>query len=309
MRPESSPVRPYSSLQPRKRQKRRKQPSHQRVVKPKSRWLWVFGLLALWLVCTGAATFQPLSYRFDQFPQWQTKPPVEAAQGDLTYPDWFEGDWSVTTTLQELYAPLAPEVITPGFESNRDYLHQPVRFQARFQTQKPSAAPLPWLRLLLPDASFSSAERSVVADRALNGLNLARAYLNQADAGFGDRFVQKVIVDPQNPNRQVTRMQGDRQLISTIVGRLTEVPAAHRYLTTELSQQVFRGIPRPYINEVETTTDYRYQPRGSSTADTPTIVADQITAIYLSPQDPDYFKAGDRPVALYRYRLEFEPLS
>ena len=38
-------------------------------------------------------------------------------------------------------------------------------------------------------------------------------------------------------------------------------------------------------------------------------MADQITAIYLSPQDPDYFKAKDKPVALYRYQLAFSPLE
>jgi hypothetical protein len=38
--------------------------------------------------------------------------------------------------------------------------------------------------------------------------------------------------------------------------------------------------------------------------DSNNISAEQITAIYLSPQDPDYFKAGDRPVALYRYHLD-----
>ncbi|MEL6327067.1 MAG: DUF6816 family protein, partial [Cyanobacteria bacterium J06626_23] len=38
----------------------------------------------------------------------------------------------------------------------------------------------------------------------------------------------------------------------------------------------------------------------------PAITADQITAIYLSPRDPDYFKAFNKPVALYRYRLTFE---
>jgi hypothetical protein len=47
--------------------------------------------------------------------------------------------------------------------------------------------------------------------------------------------------------------------------------------------------------------------------DRPAIIAEQVTAIYLSPQDPNYFEAIDpeslfgqpRPVALYRYRLEF----
>ena len=37
--------------------------------------------------------------------------------------------------------------------------------------------------------------------------------------------------------------------------------------------------------------------------------ADQITAIYLSPQDPDYFKAKGQPVALYRYQLSFSPVQ
>jgi hypothetical protein len=40
-----------------------------------------------------------------------------------------------------------------------------------------------------------------------------------------------------------------------------------------------------------------------------TRAANQVTAIYLSPQDPDYFAAGGRPVGLYRYRLEFFPES
>ena len=35
--------------------------------------------------------------------------------------------------------------------------------------------------------------------------------------------------------------------------------------------------------------------------------AGQVTAVTYNPQDPDYFKADSRPVALYRYRLEFVP--
>jgi hypothetical protein len=68
-----------------------------------------------------------------------------------------------------------------------------------------------------------------------------------------------------------------------------------------VSQQVFRGTPHLYFNTVETTTAYR---RLHSS-----IEANQVTAIYLSPQDPDYFKAVDRPVALYRYRLQLLPVE
>jgi hypothetical protein len=134
---------------------------------------------------------------------------------------------------------------------------------------------------------------AVVADRAFNGLSLARAYL-------GDRTVKAVKVDPDSPNRQITILQGDRQLISIVTDRATELKE-NRYVTTEIFGQQFRGTGvRPYFNQVESTTAYCYTP--DTTAK---IIADQVTAVYLSPQDPDYFKAGDRPVALYRYRLEF----
>ncbi len=275
------------------------------VVKPKWRLIWLLGLLMLWLVCTGATPFHPLAYRLEHYPYWVTKPPVETAKGDLTYPDWFEGTWRVTTTLMDLTAPLAPDVVTPGFDSNRDYLNQPITFRARFLQKTSTSYGLSrWVKEAQALFSLSSAQPAVVADRAFNGLNLVRAYLNQSSSGMGDRLVVAVTVAPDDPNRQITRMEGDRQLVSTVTGRLTESITPHRFITTEVFQQVFRGIPQPYLNEVETTTDYRY----TSNADAP-ITADQITAIYLSPRDADYFKAGDRPVALYRYRLEFYPES
>jgi hypothetical protein len=289
------------------------------VVKPKWRLAWLFAMLVLWLVCTGSTPFYPLSYRLAHYPEWNTKPPVDVATGDLSYPDWFEGTWQVQTTMVEAIAPLSPDVVTPGFDGNQAALNHPVTFSARFvrhdansrRRTPPSFNPLQGLGQLSPpafNASFSSSGTTIgtaiVADRAFNGLNLMRATLNQMTDGMGDRLVKSVVVDADNPNRQLTRMEGDRQLVSTIVGRRTEVPDAGQFITTEVFQQVFRGISQPYVNEVETTTDYHFR------ADAPVpITADQVTAIYLSPRDPDYFKAGDRPVALYRYRLEFSPES
>lgn len=223
------------------------------------------------LLWSGIAAASPLSERLAQFPDWQTKPPVQAAKGDLGYPNWFTGDWQVTTTLVDLAAPIAPDVVTPGYESNRAYLNQPVPFAVRFVRQG----------------------GQLVSDRAYNGLNLAKAYL-------GDRVVLAVKVDTHNPNRQITILRGERQLVSTVTGRATESPHADTFLTSEVFQQEFRGAPQLYFNIVETTTAYQ------QFAEPPEIIADQVTAIYLSPQDPDYFKAGNRPVALYRYRLEFQ---
>ncbi|MEB3357515.1 MAG: hypothetical protein VKK04_12375 [Synechococcales bacterium] len=277
------------------------------IIKRKRRWVWVVLLVTLWLLCSGMASATPLLERLSQFPQWDRSPPVGAVRGDLLYPAWFAGTWTVTATLVDMAAPFAPDLVSPGFESNRQYLNEPVRFQARFiQPAPPSAKFPPFLAQLRLQRSGD-----IVADRAFNGLNLTRAYLNQAEAGLGDCLVRQVKVDPADPNRQVTLMKGDRQLTSRVIGRAVEVPCAdasrdgcNQFVATEVMQQVFRGIPQPYINQVETTTAYHYQP------DQPApITADQATAVYLSPQDPNYFVARSRPVALYRYQLMFERAS
>ena len=82
----------------------------------------------------------PLSDRIAAFPQWQAQPPVQAAKGDLDYPPWLAGTWKVTSTLMDLAAPLAPEVVSPGFESNRQYLRQPIEFLVRFEPTAASIA-------------------------------------------------------------------------------------------------------------------------------------------------------------------------
>ncbi|MBD1887774.1 DUF6816 family protein [Coleofasciculus sp. FACHB-SPT9] len=238
----------------------------------------ILGLL-LW---GGEAQAGVLADRLAQFPHWDSKPPVSAAKGDLVYPDWMEGTWNVTSTLVDLVAPLAPEIVTPGFESNRRQLNQPVNFPVRFKNQDAIAV------------STKGKNQPVVADRAFNGLSIGKAYL-------GDRAILSVKVDPNSPNRQVTLLRGDRQLVSIVTSRGTETLAPDRFIATEVSQQVFRGTPQPYFNIVETTTAYQWIHSS--------IEADQVTAIYLSPQDPDYFKAVDQPVALYRYQLQLLPVE
>ncbi|PSN17152.1 hypothetical protein C7271_19240 [filamentous cyanobacterium CCP5] len=252
------------------------------------RFFWLSLLLLVWLLCSGEAQAGPLQERLEQFPDWTNKPPVQVAEGDLIYPNWMAGTWQMTTTLVDLAAPLAPEVVTPGFEGNQDWLDQPIACLVRFVPEGAS------LRRFLPLVRHGT---KILSDRAFNALSLARAYL-------GEEAVQTVRVDPTNPNRQVTLLQGGRQLESTITRRAVETLDDHTFVTSEVYQQIFRGTDRPYLNEVETTTAYRWQ------SDSPTpLMADQVAAIYLSPKDEDYFKAINRPVALYRYHLEFEPVD
>lgn len=260
---------------------------------------WQFGLV-LMLVLWGndLAIAGVLSERLAVFPHWENKPPVELAQGDLSYPEWMAGTWEVSSTLVDLVAPLAPKLITPGFESNRQYLHQPIKFLVKFgqptyrqnlsQPSQIQLVPIPLVKNQKQQASL------VVADRAFNGLHIAQAYL-------GNDRVLSVKVDPANPNRQITVLPGDRQLVSIVTGRLSETIAPDEFIATEITQQIFHGQTDIYLNEVETTTRYQLQNSGA-------IAADQITAIYLSPQDPDYFTAAGHPVALYRYQLELLPV-
>ncbi len=245
-------------------------------------------LLVCWFLSSVTAEAGLLTDRLATFPAWHDKPITQPAEGDLTYPDWFTGTWTMTSTLVDLAAPLAPAIVTPGFDSNRQYLNQAIACPVRFVVS--NALPTSRMLALLPLKGL--VKSPVIADRAFNGFNLAKAYLGDS--------VLAVNVDPHSPNRQSTLLQGGRQLISVVTARAVETPDPDRFLTTELFQQVFRGVPNPYLNQVETTTAYH-----RLTSEQPAIVADQVTAIYLSPQDPQYFKAGDRPVALYRYRLKF----
>ncbi len=247
--------------------------------------LWVALLVLVWLLCSGEAMASPLAERIAMFPNWSSKPPVQPSEGDLVYPAWMNGSWRMTSTLLEMTAPLAPEIVTPGFEGNRQFLEVPIEADIRFQKSRVSQG-----KFL--NRPLKTTE-GVVSDRAFNGLSLGRAYL-------GDDWVEAVKVDPDNPNRQITFLKNNQQLVSTVTGRAVDQPDSDTFITTEVFQQFFRGgRPTVYLNEVENTTAYHRERNH--------IVADQITAVYLSPQDPDYFKAIDQPVALYRYGLELYP--
>jgi hypothetical protein len=249
-------------------------------------------MVIILLFTPGNAVAGPLADRLQVFPQWQSKPPVSVAEGDLIYPDWIKGTWDVTSTLIEQIAPLAPNLMTPGFEKNQAYLNQPVQFQVRF-VEGSKLYRQRWRGIPIP----VSRNQGVVADRAFNGLKIAQAYL-------GSRAVESVKVDPEDPNRQITVLNGDRQLVSLVTGRGSEIPAPDQFISTEITQQIFRRQPQIYLNEVETTTHYQ------RVKDAPEkITANQITAIYLSPQDPDYFAAGGKAIALYRYQLELSPVA
>jgi hypothetical protein len=255
---------------------------------------------------------ETLADRLASYPDWHGKPALNPNFEEVAYPAWMAGNWICKSTLIDMVAPLAPGVTTPGFEGNRKYLNEPVSFEVRFGTTKTK----PMARWGFPTGiNFSrSAQDKIVVDRAFNGLSIATAYL-------GEGAVRSVVINPRLPNEQLTTLKDGLQLLSVTTGHQSETPESNLFLTSEFFQQIFRGSETPFLNQVETTTKYQYSPpqslssEPSSLSDNserkeiPSIVADQYTAIYLSPQDPNFFQAGTAPVALYRYRLELTPVK
>ncbi|HEY9826975.1 MAG TPA: hypothetical protein V6D19_16165 [Stenomitos sp.] len=266
------------------------------------RWkrvLWGLALLFWVSVCISApAIAGALETRLLQFPDWRSLPDLPTAQADLYYPQWMAGEWQVDSILTEAVSPLAPEIVSPGFAAISAQLHQPVHFRVRFQPAVVSGVE----RGLWVPQSVGQKQR-LVADRVYNGMNLAEAEL-------GKGVIESIRLDPRSPNAQVVRFADGQTLATQISNRATETPSADVFISSELYRQTFRNAVQIYLNQVENTIAYRriVSDQPDSLAQ-PHIEAEQITAIYLSPQDPAYFKAQGRPVALYRYRLRLEAVE
>ena len=88
----------------------------------------------------------------------------------------------------------------------------------------------------------------IVGDRAFNANSVGRALLGEQ--------LQRVRNDPQNPNRQLADLSGDRYLESTVVGRRSEHPPMDQFLADELSLQVLHSPGDPRVSQVETLRRY-----------------------------------------------------
>ena len=93
-------------------------------------------------MCSGQVAAATLTERQQAFPNWQSKPDVQLSEGDLAYPIWMNGTWRMTSTLIDMQAPLAPDIVTPGFEGNRQFMHKPVRAVIKFKPVKVCASTL-----------------------------------------------------------------------------------------------------------------------------------------------------------------------
>lgn len=261
-----------------------------------SKFLLIFLLLLNLIFNTSPVKAETLTERIATYPNWQDKLELPTPQQDLIYPHWFAGKWQVRSQLVEQIAPLAPDFVTPGFDNNQQYLNEDIQFKVKFIPSFPVAEN----KGFIPSLVNTNQVPIIIADRQFNSLQITQAYLKDRQENQKPLEI-KVIVNPKNANEQMTEISADNQLVSTIIGRKQETISETEFLTSELTRQFFRRPFSVYLNLVETTTKYQL-------INSRTIKADQFTAIYLSPEDPDYFQAKNQPVALYHYLLTLDKL-
>lgn len=137
-------------------------------------------------------------------------------------------------------------------------------------------------------------------------------YKNLIDSTLGYAAVSQVLYDGgREPNRcSIVFEQGRTRNAERIElfanARACEVVTPDIYLTSEASRQVtfspstLSTVARQAVTEYQTFATHRRQSDG-------TIRSNLLTAAYLDPQDPNFFKAVDQPVAVYSHDIKFTP--
>ena len=122
---------------------------------------------------------------------------------------------------------------------------------------------------LLHQARFRLNQRGdLVGDRVFNARSIGEALL-------GDQLL-RVEQDPDQVNRQLARLKGDRMLETTVIGRRESNPRKRLvFFSDELALQVLHGPAAPRISRIETLT--RYERCGAA------ICADQRQVSHAGP--------------------------
>lgn len=212
-------------------------------------------------------------------------------------PAWMESTPALLAPLeQRLGAWPAWSLPAPLPRPGREDLIWPAWFRGEWDVSTTPAEgaepPLRWRARFLPDGRGGA-----VADRAFNASQIGAALL-------GDQLLG-VRNDPANPNRQVSRLRGDRLLESTVVGRRSVRPDEASFLADELTLQVLHGPGNPRISRVEVLGLWQRLENGS-------IAGEQWIASYSSPaaglaaeaQHPQRFN-----LRLVPLQPEFDPAS
>lgn len=220
------------------------------------------------------------------------KPLFNVPPGELSFPAWFEGEWDCTMRFRGYQFPQLATV-------SREEIVKDVAI-AGFQ--KLSIAHVPDVGREKTDfvARWNRRGGKVVEDRKLNLGNVI-------DAVLGYRAVNDVRYDgAREPNRCSVVFEQGRTRNAERIELFTNARASESvddglFLCSEYFRQV--TFSPSTLSSVARQAVTEYQAFWTHRRDGDTIRSNLLTAAYLEPQDPLFFKAVDQPVAVYSHDL------
>jgi hypothetical protein len=244
--------------------------------------------------------------RLDAAPGSITQPSYLAPWDPKTiyYPRWLFGQWNVTSTFTRVATPLR-KYVPEGFlqqanaPSKDGGVGSTYKYALRFYSTLPDTF-LNNARFML---GLGYPEDAIIADKAFNTKQTSDAFLGYPGA------VASVEFDPRDsPLRQtveLSRLGPDmvpllpRRIELYVNALKSEQPGGKEgdgnvFVTSELARQVLIAVRDVQVTDYEVINEYRLVGQGK-------IEGRQRSLLYLQPQDPNYFRAGNKAVAVYDY--------
>ena len=252
---------------------------------------------------------------------WQ-QPPWAAKQ--LYYPRFMFGEWQVDMTFSAVRAPLGRKLVPQGFLDAADAAAEDggvgstYSFRQRFYSTLPDT----FENNMIVQLGLGMPRDAIIADRAYNSRQSTDAFLGYAGAVSSSEY------DPSNsPLRQVLMLGTlgpdaaplpPRRIELYINALRSESGAAgggseaeqprepsiynageagrpgETFATGERLRQVMVGVRQADVTDYELLHEYRLEKDGL-------VTGRQRSALYLQPQQAQYFEAGGRAVAVYDY--------
>lgn len=145
---------------------------------------------------------------------------------------------------------------------------------------------------------------------ALNPCRYNTAAMMAAYYGQSINFSNRIDWNPSDPNVLRLSMPGGLAIRTRVTRRSEAYPEPSRIETSEYVEQIFDdpGAAAPRVKASQCFTKYKFRREAAAAADNgPVVVATQVVSDYLTPYDGEelYFKAMNRPVAQYTYKMAF----
>ncbi|KAI3424728.1 hypothetical protein D9Q98_008117 [Chlorella vulgaris] len=236
-----------------------------------------------------------------QLKQPGNQPPWPWIPKQTYYPKWMFGEWQVDMEFTGLRLPLGKQLVPAGFldvaeaPAEAGGLGSRYSFTQRFY----STLPPTFDNELRVQLGLGMPQDAIIADRAFNTRQTTNAFL-------GWQAVESVAYDAtEAPLRETVTLSRTAPDGSALPPRRLElyinalssedgIGDDTAFYTSELCRQVLLGVRQAEVKDYEIMHSWR---RVKSDL----VEGRQRSCLYLQPQEPGFFKAGGRAVAVYDY--------